>query len=389
MTRTLAIVGGSVISDGQLADGVVVIREGLIVGVGPAASTAIPPDADRLDASGLLVAPGLIDIQINGGFGHDFTDEPSSMWEVGARLTQFGVTAFLPTIISSPRRARDVARAAVGRSAPDGYRGAMPLGLHLEGPFLNPSASGAHDPSLLRVPADADPDVHDWSPANGVRMVTLAPELPGALELITALATRGVLVSAGHSAATYDQAIAGIHAGIMYATHLFNAMPVLDKREPGLVGAVLDDDRAVAGLIVDGVHLHRATVRLVAALLERSHVLSLVTDATAALGMPAGRYTLGSRTVVLDGRTVRVADDGRLAGSALSADAALRNLREASGWSAVDVIGTMTSVPAGLLGLADRGQIAVSRRADLALLTPDLEVVATFVGGQPVHGPWE
>ena len=219
-------------------------------------------------------------------------------------------------------------------------------------------------------------------------MATIAPELDGAIELIRELVARGVVVSAGHSAASYKQAVAGFDAGITYATHLFNAMPPLGHREPGLVGAALEDPRVIVGLIADGIHVHQAVIRIIAAAVGPAR-LSLVTDATAALGMDLGGYVLGGRGVVLDGTSVRLAEDGRLAGSALSADQALRGFGSMIGWAAADVLATMTSVPARLLGLADRGHVQVGGRADLTLFTPDLEVVATFVGGQPLHGPWK
>jgi N-acetylglucosamine-6-phosphate deacetylase len=369
----------------------VVVRDGLIAEVGWMHEAAIPADAVVVHAEASTLAAGLIDIQINGAFGHDFTSDPSSIWEVGRRLIEHGVTAFLPTIVTSTREARDAARRALSESPP-GYRGATPLGLHFEGPFLSPAAAGAHDPALLRLPADADSDVAEWSPDSGVRMVTLAPELPGALELTAALASRGVLVSAGHSTATYEEALAGFDAGIRYVTHLFNAMPPLDKRVPGIAGAALDDPRVMFGLIVDGEHLHDSVVRLAARASARER-LSLVTDATAALGMPAGRFVLGGREVVLDGRAVRDMD-GRLAGSALSADQALRNLLEATRWMPIapwldnDVLDTMTEVPAALLGLTDRGVLSAGRRADLTLWSKELELIATVIDGEVVHGEW-
>ena len=358
----------------------VVIQDGLIAAVGEAAAIA-PSGVERLDADRLIVAPGLIDIQLNGGFGHDFTHEPTSIWEVGARLPPYGVTSFMPTVITSAADARKAMLAVLRAGPPATYRGATPLGVHFEGPFINPERAGAHDPNLLREPTNADADVAGWSPAAGVRMVTLAPELPGALELTRSLVQRGVLVSAGHSGSSRDQATAGFDAGITYVTHLFNAMSPLGHREPGLAGAALAHPRLTVGLIADGIHVHVDVLRIAAAAAGPTRV-SLVTDATATLGMAAGRYLLGGRDVVLDGISVRLADDGRLAGSAISADEGLRRFASASGWPAHAVIGAMTSVPARVLGLTDRGAIAVGARADLALLSEDLRVVAIFVGGE-------
>ncbi|MEX2548371.1 MAG: amidohydrolase family protein, partial [Chloroflexota bacterium] len=240
----------------------------------------------------------------------------------------------------------------------------------------------------IRLPTQAEPDVQSWSKEAGVRMVTLAPELDGALDLIRDLVARGVVVSAGHSSATRDQAVAGFDAGITYATHLFNAMAPLGHREPGLAGAALADARVTVGIIPDGIHMHPDIVRIVNRATGEDR-LSLVTDATAGMGMAPGRYLLGERDVVLDGTSVRLAGDGRLAGSALTADEALRRFVEMTGATVASAVATMTTTPARLLGLADRGFVGPGAPADLALFTPGLDLVATFVGGQPVHGPWE
>ncbi len=183
------------------------------------------------------------------------------MWRVGAVLGRFGVSAFLPTLVSPswPTVAR--ARDALAAGPPESYSGATPLGWHVEGPFLAPSRAGAHDPASLRPPSVEA--VAGWSPSTGVRMVTLAPELPGALDVVRVLVANGIVVSAGHSAASYDEAVAGFEAGIRSVTHLFNAMSPLDHREPGLAGAALADDRVTIGLIPDGLHVHPAVVGLV------------------------------------------------------------------------------------------------------------------------------
>lgn len=374
-------------ADGLISGGGVLVQDGVITAVGDASGLAVPQGARHIDGSGLLLAPGLLDIQINGGFGHDFTHDPLAIWAVGSRLAEHGVTSFLPTVVTSPAEARAGMLSALAAGPPLGYRGAFPIGAHFEGPFLSPDASGAHDRSYLRSPSEADIDVATWSSRAGVRMVTLAPELEGALDLARSLISRRVVVSAGHSAADYEGAKAGFDAGISYATHLFNAMPSLGHREPGLAGAALADSRVTVGLIADGIHVHQAVVRLAAAAAGPAR-FSLVTDATAALGMPPGRYVLGGRDVVLDGSSVRLAGDGRLAGSALTADEALRRFMSMSGWAAADALATMTSTPARLLGLVDRGTLAVGSRADMALFTQELEVVATFVGGEPVFGEW-
>lgn len=358
--------------------GAVLVSGGRIEAVG---DVACPPGARVIDADALLLVPGFIDLQFNGGFGHDFTADPTTIWQVAAGLPRWGVTAFLPTVITSPLE-RIAAAQQVVLSQPAGYHGATPLGLHIEGPFLNPQKKGAHNPAYLRNPSlDA---VADWSPQTGVRLVTLAPELPGALPVIEALAGRGVLVSAGHSTATFDQATAAFDAGTRYGTHLFNAMPSLLHREPGLPGALLTDPRTVVGLIADGVHTHPAIISLVWQALGPER-LSLVTDAMAALGMGPGQHILGDFDVTVDATSARLAD-GTLAGSILSLDQALRNLIRFTGCSLSDALATMTTTPARALGLDhERGQVAPGFLADLVLLSPDLEVRGTVVAGELVY----
>ena len=365
-----------------LARGSVWVRAGRIAAVQAGMPASLPTDALVLDLSGCILTPGFVDLQINGGFGHDFTAEPASIWQVARQLPRSGVTAFLPTILSAPTEARRAAQAVLAAGAPDGFRGARPLGLHFEGPFLNPAKTGAHNPAHLRTP-DLEA-VQAWSPETHVRLTTLAPELPGALEMIELLSARGVLVSAGHSTADFTQAMAGFEAGVRYGTHLFNAMSSLLHRDPGLPGALLTDERVTVGLIADGIHTHPAAVKLAWQVLGPQR-LNLVTDAMAALGMPPGTHWLGDYPVIVDGHSCRLAD-GTLAGSILPLDQALRNLILFSGCSVADALATVTVTPARLLGLEqDLGRLAPGLRADLVVLSPDLRVLMTVIGGEVVY----
>lgn len=366
----------------RIERGAVLLDAGRIAAVGPADHVPCPPDAQVIDADGLLLTPGFIDLQFNGGFGQDFTDDPTAIWPVAAQLPQHGVTAFLPTIITAPLEKSAAGQRVVTEGRPAGYRGATPLGLHIEGPFLNPTKKGAHNANYLRL-ATLDA-VADWSPATGVRLATLAPELPGALEVIEALSSRGVLISAGHSAATYDEALAGFDAGVRYGTHLFNAMPSLLARDPGLVGALLTDDRPTVGLIADGIHTHPAMIKLIWQALGPRR-LNLVTDAMGALGMPPGTYLLGDYEVIVDDTCCRLAS-GSLAGSILAMDQALRNLVALTGCPLEEALQTITTTPARAINLDhERGQIAEGYVADLVLLSPDLHVRGTLVGGELVY----
>jgi len=367
----------------QIAPARLLLEKGRIRAFGPRPLVNAPANCPTLDAADLILTPGWIDVQINGGFGHDFTANPATLWEVARHLPRYGVTTFLPTFVTSPLETLAQAREVWRAGAPEGFRGADPLGLHIEGPFLNPARKGAHNPAYLRLPELAA--VKDWTPANGVRLVTLAPELPGAAEVIHHLVAAGVRVSAGHSAASYEEALRAFGQGVTYGTHLFNGMNPLEHRSPGLVGALLSSPQVWVGLIVDGIHVHPAVVRVVW-LAKGSQRLTLVTDAIAALGMSPGRYVLGDFEVVVDETSVRLANNSTLAGSILSLDTALRNLMAFTGCSLQEALITVTESPAAMLGLNDRGHIAAGYRADLVFLSPKHEVVMTMVGGQVLYG---
>jgi N-acetylglucosamine-6-phosphate deacetylase len=363
------------------------------VGVGP--PTAVTLEGDRIatigdrageavgrvvDLDGLWLSPGLIDIQVNGAAGHDTTDDPSSIWAVGEAVAATGVTAFLPTIVTAPQGRIDDALRIVAAGTPHGYRGATVLGLHLEGPFLSPKRHGAHDPQFLRVP---DPtSAAGWSRDAAVGIVTIAPEIPGALELIRELSARGVVVSIGHSDATLEQARAGIEAGARYSTHLFNAMPPLNHRAPGIAGAVLADERVTVGMIPDRIHVDPVVLDL-AYRIAGPDRFSIVTDAMGALGMPYGTFQLGGREVTVDETGCRL-PDGLLAGSNLRLDEGVQNLAAATGRGVETAVAAATTVPARLLGLADRGRITAGARADLTIVTPDFGTAGTVVEGRLV-----
>ena len=364
--------------DEVIEDGMVLLADGRIQAIAPRHQIELPERVNCIDATGLHLVPGFIDLQLNGAIGLDFTSDPGSIWAVADYLPQTGVTSFLPTIITSPLTAVAAAQKVITNGPPKGFQGATPLGLHIEGPFLHPDKKGAHNPAHLQLPTAEK--VADWTPENGVRLVTLAPELDGALAVAKLLAERGVVVSAGHSTANFAQATAGFDAGIRYGTHLFNAMSPLHHREPGLAGALLADERATIGLIVDGEHVHPELVKLVWQMVGNGR-LTLVTDAMAALGMPPGRYALGDYEVIVDETTARL-PSGTLAGSLLRMDTAVRNLITFTGCTLAEALPTVTRTPADLLGLPHKGRLAPTCDADLLLLTPDLEVHTTIIAGK-------
>ncbi|WP_299931886.1 amidohydrolase family protein [uncultured Nocardioides sp.] len=346
----------------------------------------VPGDTPVLDASGLTVLPGVIDLQVNGVAGIDLTAEPARLWEAGAALASYGVTAWLPTVITSDPDARDLALETYAAGPPAGWRGSAPLGLHFEGPFIAPARKGAHPEQWLRLPS---PElVEGWSRDAGVLMATVAPELPGAIELVRELVGRGVRVAIGHTDATADDVVAAVDAGATSLTHLGNAMPPMLAREPGPVGVALggtrpDVTRLVAGVIVDGHHLHPDVVTAMWRALGPSRFLT-VSDTTAGLGLPEGRARLGDQEVVVSAGTVRLVD-GTLAGSAAGVMDCLRLLHATTGCSLEEAVATVTTTPADLVGDPTRGRLEPGLRGDLTLVDADLQPVVTVVGGRVVH----
>jgi N-acetylglucosamine-6-phosphate deacetylase len=372
----LRLTGGRVVTPGsgeQLLD--VVIDAGRIVALEPPGERTADA-SEVIDVSGHLVAPGFIDLQINGGWGHDFTSDPTTLCEVAAQLPSTGVTSFLPTIVTSSPEARQAALAAFV-AADIGPPAATPIGLHLEGPAISVERLGAHDARWVGAPEPSE--VAGWTPTAGVVLVTLAPEAPGSAEMIDALVANGVVVAAGHSQCTAEQFESARRAGVTMVTHLFNAMAPFSHRHPGMVGAALAGD-VFAGLICDGVHVDPVAVRVAwRALGPRRTVL--VTDAMAALGIDTSDARLGELAVTIDESGVRT-PDGVLAGSNLALDQALRNLVAFTGCSAAEAIGAATANPAAVLGLTDRGTVAAGARADLVVLDPELRVQMTIIGGR-------
>lgn len=338
-------------------------------------------DGPVLDASGLTVLPGVIDLQVNGVAGIDLTAEPTRLWEAGAALASYGITAWLPTVITSAPEAREQALHTFTVGPPPGWLGALPLGVHLEGPMIAPARKGAHPEHWLRPPTAEL--VAEWSRDAGVLMVTLAPELPGAIEVIEQLTSRGVLVALGHTEADAATMGAAVAAGARSVTHLGNAMPPMGGRDPGPVGFVLGSDDLAAGVIVDGHHLDPRVVSTMWRGLGARRFLC-VSDTTAGLGLPDGATRLGDQEVVVSAGTVRLLD-GTLAGSAAHVLECVALLRSTTGCSLAEAVATVTITPAGLVGDPTRGRLGTGLRADLTLVDDHLRPVVTVVGGTVVH----
>lgn len=338
--------------------------------------------AESIDAQGLIVAPGYIDLQINGAYGVDFTTQPEKVGDAARKLPLHGVTAFLPTILSSPRG--DYRRAINMLQPRPISEGASILGIHLEGPFFNPLYAGAHAKGCLATLGDGS-DIHAYYGAlTGVKIVTLAPELPHMLEAISLLKAKKIIAAIGHSAAGAEIIDGAVERGAGLITHLFNAMPPFHHRQPGLIDEALLARRVPYTLICDGVHLGRQAVKMAWALNPEG--LILVSDAMEALGLPPGKHRLGQRDVVIEGQAARLAGAETLAGTVVGMDSAVRYLCEAAECSAQQAIEAASLRPAMLLGLAGaKGSLKVGADADFIFLDDALHVRAAFVLGRRLY----
>jgi N-acetylglucosamine-6-phosphate deacetylase len=350
----------------------VLIEAGVITWVGEGAPPERPDD-QIVAAPGELIAPGFIDLQVNGFGGHDAASGPEAIAAVSEALPSTGVTAFLPTLISAPVQtgAAFVADVAAAQTP-----GARVLGAHIEGPFINPSFRGAHLRACL---ADPTPDQVEVLAVARPRLVTLAPELPGGLEAIARLHRAGVVVSAGHTGADFELGRRAIAVGVRFATHIYNAMPPVHHRRPGIALALLLDPRVTVGLIADGEHVHAGVCQQLVRAAGVTRI-ALTTDQTAAAGVAPGTYLLAGRAVVSDGVVVRL-EDGTLAGSAATMEDLVRLMAALPGVTASRAVGLASTVPARVLGERRLGRVRVGACADIVILDRDLRVRLTMVGG--------
>lgn len=360
-------------------DHCVVIDKGRIAAVVP--SGECPQDMPVRKLQGDLL-PGFVDLQVNGGGGVLFNDQPTveGIATIAAAHRRFGTTGFLPTLISGNLEVIAQAIGAVDAAMAQGIPGV--LGIHIEGPFLNPAKKGIHDASRFRI-LDEEAIALLTSLRHGRTVVTLAPELapPGS---IRALVDRGVIVCAGHTSASYREVRAGLAEGLSGFTHLFNAMTQLGSREPGAVGAALEASGTWCGLIVDGHHVHPASLRVALAAIGAER-LALVTDAMPTVGWDRKTFQLGGVTITAeDGYCI--APDGTLAGSNLDMAQAVRNARRMMGVNDATAIRMATAVPASAIGLSDEiGSIASGLRADLVLVDAGMQVIESWICGEPTR----
>jgi N-acetylglucosamine-6-phosphate deacetylase len=384
-----------VLPDRVLSRGTIVIDGDRIIDVVQDAPAASPSDL-RVDLRDHLVVPGFIDVHVHGVEGTDTLDGNDAIARIASRLTRYGVTAFCPTTVAcSPGDLRTVLAGvrSARLSPPAGAARVLPA--HLESNFINPEYRGAQPLDCLRLPnADRSRGEGDFSGADILReietarpdvgILTIAPEVEGALDLIRQLTAHGHHVSIGHSGASYDQAVEAIAAGARQATHLFNRMTPVNHRTPGLAAAVLEDGDVAAEIVCDGVHVHPAMVRIALAAKTPAKVMA-ITDGTAGAGLPEGsRTALGGRAITV--RDAAYLDDGTIAGSVLTMDRAFARLVRTMGLAPVDAATICATSPARALGLQGFGVIAPGAVADLAVLAADFSLRQTWIAGELVFG---
>jgi N-acetylglucosamine-6-phosphate deacetylase len=383
--------GDVVLPDRVLSEGTIIIDAGRIAAIEP--TDVDPAQATTIDASDCYIVPGFIDVHVHGIEGYDTLDGGESVAEIASRLPRYGVTAFCPTTVACPpkelrgflNQVRDSRLAAVSGRA-------RVLPAHLESNFISPDFRGAQPASCLRAPGASaregdfsGRDILETIAASrpDVGIVTIAPELTGALDLVATLVASGHRVSLGHSGADYDTAIAAIEAGARHATHLFNRMTPMAHRAPGLVGAVLSREDVAAELICDGYHVHPAMCRMAIAAKGAQSVMA-ITDGTGASGLPIGSTArLGGRQIEARSEAAFL-EDGTLAGSTLTMDRAFRTIVTRFGSSIVEAATMCSTTPARELGLTGFGVIAVGAVADIVVLDRGFRVVRTFIGGEQV-----
>jgi N-acetylglucosamine-6-phosphate deacetylase len=379
--RHLVIDAGAILSPFErYAPGRIVIRDNRVEAVGLESDVRLPHGATPIALPDLTLVPGFIEPHIHGAAGFDVMHAVSeSMNVISKALARHGTTAFLPTTVSAPIETLTAAVENLGKLIGTPFEGAQPIGIHLEGPFINGEKRGTHRPANLHKPDAAL--LAEWIKRSQgtVKLLTLAPELPNALNVAQAAEQAQIVVGMGHSDASLEEANEAITKGIRYAVHTFNAMRPLSHRDPGITGAVLSDDRVFAEIIADGIHVAPEVVRIFARSKQKDRVI-LATDAISAMGMPDGHYALGRHHVSVTNGVCRDAE-GRLAGSTLTQDTALRNFIQWSGVRLDDAVYAVTANPAQALSLEGRGRLQPGAFADLTLLDKELRVAQTYVGG--------
>ncbi|WP_338630882.1 N-acetylglucosamine-6-phosphate deacetylase [Clostridium baratii] len=364
----------------RIEKGSVLIKDGKIKEINPLVSD----DSEVIDAKGMYLSPGFVDVHIHGAGGYDTMDGTfEAINEIAKTISKFGTTSFTPTTMTVSIEDIKKSMKVIKEAKLNGTDGANVLGAHLEGPFISPNAIGAQNPKYVEVPSIETYNEMVGDAFDAVVSITLAPEVAGAKELIKYLSEKGVICSIGHTKATYEEAIEGIECGCCHSTHLFNAMTPFTHRAPGVVGAVFDSE-ITTETISDGIHIAYPALRVAYNQKELDKVL-LVTDAMMACGMPNGKYALGGQDVFVENGAARL-ENGSLAGSVLTLDRAVKNVYENSSYALYDVVKMATFNGAKHCGVADRkGLIKEGYDADLILFDEGINVKKVIVNGKLIH----
>ncbi|HEV2114351.1 MAG TPA: N-acetylglucosamine-6-phosphate deacetylase [Terriglobales bacterium] len=387
MPQTFIHAGRALTPLDEITDAAIIIEDGRILSVGRRDSVSVPKSAREINARDYTVVPGFVDVHIHGAGARDVMEaSPEALAVVTQTVARHGTTTLLATTITAPTD--DICRSLAGiaqyidspaNQKPSSTPAAQIIGIHLEGPFINPLRRGVHNPAYIALPTVAVFKKFIEAAAGKARLMTVAPELAGAPEVITAATQAGMVIGMGHTDATYAQAEAGIKAGARHAVHVFNAMRPFSHRETGVLGAVLTEPEITTELIADGVHVDDPAIRILLAAKGPERVV-LVSDGTAATGMPDGVYKLGPFEFTVSGGVCRDAE-GRLAGSTLTLDRAVRRIASL-GVPLRHAVQMATLNPARRLGIADKkGVLAPGADADILLLTKDLEVAGVMSRG--------
>jgi N-acetylglucosamine-6-phosphate deacetylase len=380
LSGSLAIRGTIITPREEIPDGIVTIE-------GEKIKHVEKWEEDRyerlLDLRGCYVAPGLVEIHVHGGGGHDAMD-PKGLEGLSRFLAEGGVTSFLPTTHTAPHEILLEAAEGIGRGIEGGVSGATPMGIHMEGPYISPEMCGAQNEVYVRPPDTGELEEVSRASGGRLRVVTLAPEAEGALEAIRWLASRGVVPAAGHTDSTFETMEKAIDAGLYYASHVFNRMRLFHHRNPGAAGAALADDRVTVELVADGFHLHPATLRI-ASRVKGPGKVTLVSDSIPPTGLPDGEYAFGGLKITVAGGK-SLLESGRLAGSTITLSDAVRNMVRLAGVSLPEAVEMASTTPARIAGASGRkGRLAPGMDADITVLDGDFIPVLTVVGGEIVY----
>ncbi len=373
LTPSITIPHGTIVTEGDK------IRY-----VGEIPPPSLPEDARKLDMSGCIISPGLIDLHLHGAIGIDFTKNAAPEWAPALKHhTAQGTTAFLATLMSAPHsRLVDALQQIAGYCPHAAPNTARCLGIHMEGPYLNPKQRGIHRPSNLRLPSLEEIIQYIKASIGWLKMLTLAPELDIGQDIIRTLAEQKITIAAGHSSAGYEQTKRAIQAGLSYCVHTGNAMAPPRQREPGVMGALLEDENVLCEVIADGIHIHPGVLKLFYKI-KGAAGLVLATDSSPLAGLPPGLHQWQKQTIHISSDRI-TNSEGKLAGSCLTMAQAVKNMLEWTGCTLPEALQMATLNPAKVLGLRDKGRLADGKDADLVVFKHDLTIKLVLIGGEIV-----